>query len=264
MPSLRELQHALRESLLRPEEGAAACVLAEGIAPRRRLDVYRNTFVSTLTKALRLDFPAVDRLVGAAFFDGAAYAFIHERPPRGACLDDYGDEFPAFVARFPPAASLTYLADVARLEWAVNLALHAPDVEPLAIERLAEVAPQDEPRVRFTPHPSVRFVAATHPVDAIWRAVLARDDRALTAIDPDAGQVSLLVARSESGVEVVRLDEPAWRFAAALCAGTPLGAALDLAEGIDAPALLAAHLAAGRFVGFELADPMAAAIKGWH
>ena len=50
------------------------------------------------------------------------------------------DLFPEFLARFPPAASLAYIADVARLEWAVNRALHAPDAAPLDVARLADRA----------------------------------------------------------------------------------------------------------------------------
>jgi hypothetical protein len=51
----------------------------------------------------------------------------------------------------------------------------------------------------------------------------------------------------------MRLDESEWHFAAALCAGQPLQAALDEATSVDATALLARHLAAERFVGFTMA-----------
>ena len=104
----------------------------------------------------------------------------------------------------------------------------------------------------FVAHPSVSVVASAHPVDTIWRAVLARDDAALAAIDPMAGGVWLLVGRSTVGVDVVRMEPRAWRFAAALCAAQPLGRALDAVDDLDAPAQLADLLAAGRFVDFEV------------
>src|SRR6266511_1419278 len=128
----------MRASLVvRDDRGISAHVVDAGMSPAERLDVYRSTFASVLTKALRLSYPAVHRLVGAEFFDGAARIFVHERPPVSAYLDKYGAEFVEFLARFPPAASLAYLGDVARLEWAVNRALHAPDGEPLDVTRLA-------------------------------------------------------------------------------------------------------------------------------
>jgi hypothetical protein len=206
-----------------------------------------------LTKALRLCYPVVQRLVGADFFDGACRLFIAEHPPRSAYLDQFGGEFPEFLRRFPPAASLAYLADVARLEWAVNCAIHAPDVEPIELAKLAAIEPGDQSRVSFVAHPSVRVLCADYPVDHIWRAVLAGDDRALTTLDVDAGPVYLLVERPTTDVEVVRLDEPAWRFMAQLCAGGSIQSAVDSAADFDFSTAVAEHLAVGRFVAFQLA-----------
>jgi hypothetical protein len=79
--------------------------------------------------------------------------------------------------------SLAYLADVARLEWAVNRALHAPDAQPLDASTLATVAPSDHERVCFVALPSVSMLRSSFPVDAIWGAVLQQDEAAMAAID---------------------------------------------------------------------------------
>jgi len=257
MPSLREVQRAMRASLVERDDSAAvACILGDGFAPQERLSVYRNTFVSNLANALRLSFPVVHRLVGAEFFDAAARIIAHERPPSTPYLDEYGSEFSDFIARFPPAGSLVYLPDVARLEWAVTRALHAPDVEPLDPARLMEIAQGDHDRVRFVAHPSVSLVKADYPVDAIWRSVLAQDDAALADIDLAGGPVWLLVQRLATGVDAERIDEQAWRFAAALFAGQGLGQALGTTNSIDAPALLAQHIAEGRLVDFAFVEAL--------
>jgi hypothetical protein len=252
VPTLLEVQNAMRNSLVHREDGGAAAMLAEH-APPDRLDIYRNTFVAGLTKALRLTYPAVHRLVGDDFFVAAAAIFIARNPPHTAYLDEYGGGVPEFLEQFPSAAQLVYLADVARLEWAVTQAVHAVDQGALALTQLAALAPQDQGRVCFAPHPSISLLRVSYPVDLIWRAVLDRDDTALAALDLNASPIHLLVQRLPGGVDVIRLDESEWRFAAALCAGQPLHAALDKATGIDATALLARHLAAERFVGFTLA-----------
>ena len=255
MPSLHEVQHAIQRSVvLHDDRAAAAFIVDDGLAPEQRLCVYRNTFVGSLTTALRLSFPAIYRLVGVEFFEGAAQIFVHAQPPSGAYLDEYGAEFPEFLRHFPPTASLAYLPDVARLEWVVNRALHAPDVEPLDVAQLMDVELTDHDRVHFVTHPSVSLLRADYPVDNIWRAVLAQDDAALAGIDLAAGPVWLMVQRLATGVDATRIDERAWRFAAALSAGRPLGAALDAAVGIDGPGLLAEHISAGRFIGFGIAD----------
>ncbi len=252
-PSLLELQRAMRESLVvRDDRGSSPHVVRGPFNPAERLDIYRNTFASVLTTALRLSYPAVHHLVSADFFDGAVGIFIEAHPPMSACLDDYGEALPGFLSDFEPAASLPYLPDVARLEWAVNRALHAHDTGPLDARRLAALTEAERARVRFVLHPSVSLVRANHPADLIWHAVLEKDDASLSAIDPHAGPAWLLVQRLPTGVEVRRMSESAWRFTSALCTAQSLAAALDEARDFDASALLADHLAAGRFANFSL------------
>jgi hypothetical protein len=252
VPTLLEVQRAMRRSLVERDDEAAAYILADGLPPGARLEVYRHTSISALTTALRLSYPVVHRLVGAEFFDGATRIFIEAEPPHGAYLDEYGAEFPGFLARFPPAAPLPYLSGAARLEWAVSRALHAPDADALDLSRLSMIDAADHGRIVFAPHPSLGLVYADHPVDAIWRAVLAQDEPAMAAIDLESGPVSLLVQRLEIGIDVIRISESEWRFATQLCSGRPLQTALDAAPGLDAATALAGHLAAGRFIGFRL------------
>jgi hypothetical protein len=256
MPTLLEIQHAVRRSLVaRDDAQAAVYIVADELLPEARLNIYRNTFIGALTTALRLSFPAVHRLVGGEFFESAARVFIEAGPPRSAYLDDYGTGFPEFLASFGPAASLPYLSGVARLEWAVSRALHASDEQAIDVSRLSEINPADHGRIAFVPHPSVGLVRADHPVDAIWRAVLAQDDAAMARIDLNAGPAWLLVQRQQSGIEVIGCTESAWRFASALCTSRPLQAAIDAAPDVEASILLAEHLAAGRFVDFTFIDP---------
>ena len=55
MPTLLEVQRAMRRSLVEHDDGeAAAYILADGLAPEARLNVYRNTAIGALTTALRL------------------------------------------------------------------------------------------------------------------------------------------------------------------------------------------------------------------
>ena len=252
MPTLHETQDLLFRSIVAGDDaGAATFIFDDGLPAAARLNVYRNTFIGTLTTALRLSYPAVYRLVGSEFFESAARIFIGANPPGSAYLDLYGSQFPAFLARFAPAAALTYLPGIAQLEWAVNTALHAPDVPCLDLSRLSALGSDDHGRVVFLPHPALGLLKAAHPVDEIWRAVLAQDGAAMAAIFLESGPVWLLVDRREA-VEVQRMDEPSWRFMSALCAGCPLQAAIDAVPEIGPALALAGHLAAGRFIDFRL------------
>jgi hypothetical protein len=260
VPALHELQRAVYCSLVAHDDGdAVAHIRADGVAAAERLSIYRNTLYGALTNALRLSYPAIHRLVGKEFFEVLAHQFIDAQPPRGAYLDEYGAEFPEFLARFPAAASVSYLPDVARLEWAVSRALHALDATPLDVAALREVGQGDHDRVRFMPHPSVSLIRASYPADTIWRAVLEQDDAALGAIDLGDAPVRLLIQRLPTGVDVRRLNEPAWRCTSALCAGQRLRQVVDLASAADISTLLAEHLAAGTFIEFGFVQSLAAA-----
>ena len=245
-PALLELQRAMQRSLLEGfDEDVSAYVVADGLNAHARLGIYRNTCASVLATALRLAFPAVQHLVGPEFFEGAAGLFVAQTPPRSAWLDEYGAEFPDFLHRLPQAASVPYLADVACLEWHVNLVLHAPDAPPLDIARLTALDEAGQAELRFQSHPAVRLLRCEFPADVIWRAVLERDDRAMEAVNLADGPVWLLVHRTRSGIDVVRLGECEWRFTAALFSGKSLSAALEEALCDDAYAVLATHLARG-------------------
>jgi hypothetical protein len=255
-PSLLEVQRALLASLAGGEhEAADPHIVADGIDPAGLLAIYRNTSIATLVNALRLTYPAVRKLVGEEFFEGVARIFIGEEPAAGAWLDEYGGSFGGFLRTFAPASSLPYLPDVAELEWAVGRALHAPEAGPLDVHRLASLSGAQSGRVRLVAHPALSLVRADCPADAIWHAVLEDDDAALAAIDVAQGPVFLLVERHDCSVRMQRLDEAAWRFTATLCAAAPLSGALQDNPDCAADALLAEHLAAGRFVDFELPGP---------
>jgi hypothetical protein len=207
-----------------------------------------------------LTFPALLKLVGEEFFEGAARAFVDRHPARGAWLDDYGAGFASFIGQFSPASSVPYLPDVAALEWAVSRALHAPDVPAMDPARLATLSAGQSERLRLVPHPALSLLRTDAPADAIWHAVLDDDDAALASIDLTDAPTHLLIERrvqasgeqSLTTVQVQRLSEPAWRLTVALCAGRALGPALEENADADAGCVLAEHLAAGRFTDFTL------------
>jgi hypothetical protein len=252
-PSLAELQSLLGAALYAPAGAAAqSYVCAAGIAPAERLQIYRNNVHHTLMQALRATFPAVLGLVGEAFFDAAALAYIARHPATDPWLENYGGEFGEFLAAFAPAASLPYLPDVAHLEALLNHARYADDaaaIDLAALQRIDETRAAD---LRFRTHPAASLMWAETPVDAILDAVLHGTDEDLAALDLDAGPVRLLIHRGAQGVGVRRLNADGWRFFSALMSGAPLGEAASHAAAA-LPELLLDHLQHQDLVGFTLA-----------
>ncbi len=254
MPTLREVQASFAQGLLTGDPDAVLPFLADGgaIPPANRLNIYRNTYSGALVGALRITFPAVDRLVGETFFDGAAREFIKGHVPEVANLNAYGANFPEFLAGFAPAAALAYLPDVARLEWTVSLSANAPDAPPLEAAALAQVPEADQGRIRFTPHPSTRLVRLAYDADRIRQAVIERREGELAGLDPDPRPFWLIAHRHGTDVAFRRLSDADARFTAALLAGQPFEECLE-PEHMEAQiALLGEHLATGRFAGYEV------------
>ena len=231
--SLRELQRDLRAALLGGDDAPArAAVRGDGLDPRDRLAIYRHHVTTTLTAALRATFPVVCRLVDERFFAFAADRYIAIDPPTGACLSEYGAGFPGFLAGFPPCAGLPYLPDVARLEWALERAWHAPDADPMSMDTLAAVAPEDAGGLRLALDPSVTYVDSPLAIDRIWsanRPNVAEPE----VVDAAAGPARLEVRRRADDAGFRALSRGTFAFRRALADGLDLGHAALAALAVD-------------------------------
>jgi hypothetical protein len=245
---------------MRPEAFAAALLdparpVPEGFAAAAadRFRVYRNTVTASLADALAATYPAVLALVGEDFFRAAAREAARADPPRSPVLIDWGGGFAAFLAAFPPAASLPYLPDVARLEWAWTRAYHAADAAPAPISVLSGVAPEALAAARLVPHPAVRLVRARFPVVSLWAETTGRAAR--TALDLSRAE-SALVARPALQVTVRALAPGEDAFLAAVLEGAAIGQAAEAAAaqpGFDLGRAFVRLFDAGAFAGLETA-----------
>ena len=234
MSTLRELQSGFRAAMLGGDAGAAAAaVQSDGLGVDARLAIYRHHVFASLTTALEATFPVVVRLVDPRFFRYAVDRFVREHPPTGPCLSEYGAALPDFLARFEPSRHLAYLPDVARLEWAMNVALHAPEAAPVPPEALREPAP-------LALHPSLTLLQSPWPIDTIWRA--SQPEAGDDTVDLDAGGVHLQIWRSTDDVVFRRLSAAAFAFHRALahtaCLDAAAQAALSIAPDADLPSLI--------------------------
>jgi hypothetical protein len=233
MRTLPELQTAFSAALLDERaRDVERLILADGLTPAARVQVYRNHVLSSLTEALETTFPVVCRLVDRRFFGFAADRYIRAYPPSGPCLFEYGESFGDFLSAFPPCAGHPYLADVARLEWAMSRALHAEDVPAMAPETLATVLAQDVGQLVFRLEPSASWLQSPWPIDRIWRANQPDADPD-AAVDLAAGSTALEIRRRDDTVALRGLDPAAFAFRGALGRGLTLEIAANAALAED-------------------------------
>jgi hypothetical protein len=258
MPSLRDSQLAFAGSVFGELDGGiSGQLVANGLSPARRIQVYRNNMLASLTDTLGAVYPVIRRLVGEAFFEYAAQDYIRSHPSRSGNLHDFGAHFPEFLEAFPSAAELDYLGDVARLEWAYHSAFHAADHPPLALDALVTVPPNEHGEIRFELHPSARLLASPLPVLRIWE--VNQDNHADDqAVSLDAGGVRLLVIRRGLEVELQPLGEAEHAFLQAIHDGVRFADAHERAASLDGHfdlgATLQQHVTSHTIVGFSV-DP---------
>jgi hypothetical protein len=231
-----EFARALLDPALPPPEGIAA----PRDAKQRRFDVYRNNVVVSLMNALRARFPAVERIVGEECFAGAARVFATLNPPRSKLMAAYGDDFPAFLSTFRPAAALTYLPDVARIEAARTRAWHAADADPLSPDSIAALSPETLFASRISLHPSVEILRSAHPAVTIW--AMNAGELALGPVDFKRRE-NALIARPRDAVEVRTLPAGGAAFLVSLRRGQTLGDAAETCAAAHPDFDLSANLA---------------------
>lgn len=219
-------RHAFFSALIDP--AADACPPAFDPLSARRFRIYRNNVYSSLISALADAYPVVQRLVGEEFFSAMAREFIRSETERAPTLADYGAGFPDFIAQFTPAASVVYLADMARLERARLQALNAADAKPLDAAKL----PRDGARLltaKLIPHPALQIVNSQHPVYTIWLA--NQDVRAESLIT--AASEGVLLTRSQYAVQMYLLDATAMIFTNFLIQGLCIQQAYEQASALS-------------------------------
>ena len=255
MPSLSELQREFAAATLFGDRAAPSAlgIIGGRLDTAARLAIYRNNVLGNYRRALSVTYPVVRALVGPAFFGAAVEAFVRAHPSTRGDVNRYGGELARFLAAYPPARPLPYLADVARLEWAIDQAGIAADAPPLDLAALAAVPPDELPRLRLRLHPSARLLVSPHPVFRIWQAHQPghEDER----VDLGAGGDALLVLRAADAVAVQRLSRGAHAFLLALGHNLALADAVDHALAADAAfdlsEALKSHVAAGAIVSFS-------------
>lgn len=232
MLALPDLQKAFA-AYLSGEDGAELALLVRGdsISAAARLRIHRHHVEQSLASALAATFPTVQALVGREFFVAMARTFVAVNLPAQPVLAEYGAGFPAFVGGYAAARDLPYLADMARLDWALNVAFHSPEAPRLAATDLEGLAPDGLLGLTLELAPGVALVQSTFPIDRIWQA--SQPGVGVPQVDLGAGKVALLVTRRSDDAAFVSLDVAEAAFVGAILGGATLEAAAQAAFGVE-------------------------------
>lgn len=233
MNALMLQQQSLLDALfMRPgsvEAGSALQHLHSLVKPQadRGLMAYQANGHALAERSLLAAYPVIAQLMGSESFNALARDLWHINPPRRGDLAQWGDALPAFLASSEQLTEVPYLADVARVEWALHRAAGAPDADTY-LPSFARLSTEDPQSLTLTLAPGTGLITSAWPVVSL---VTAHTERQPTLTE--AGQR----VRNRVG-ETAVVWRQGWRPFVAACPADALGVLQVLLSGAALPTAL--------------------------
>lgn len=172
--SLLALQRGFQDAITEADGAVSSVTPME-----RGLAVYRNAYRARLIDCLRSSFEKTLRWIGEDSFLAAAAHHLILHPPRSWTLDDAGRGFDATLAELFPGDP--EVAELARLEWAMQSAFTAPDVSPIDAASFAILTDgfgeAEWIGLQLTIHPGLTILEVRTDCGALWDAMASDEPR---------------------------------------------------------------------------------------
>ena len=223
----QDLVAAIFSSHAPTEPATGMGLLEQGQRWSAGIAAYRGNGLSHAIAALRIQFPTVLAMLGDTAFDAVCARHWRQRPPRQGDLAKVGTEFATTVAELNELAPWPWLADSARLDWALWQVLFEPSAL-LTETDLRRLANDDPGQLR------IQLAAGTRFIQSPWPLVTLRQLNLAPEPDSQALQEVLLAPKEyawvwregyEAHCMAIPACEAAWIIAIQSCPS--LDAALD-------------------------------------
>lgn len=227
------------------QDGICALIESHGLAPEKRLQVYRNNYRVGLQQALKSTYPAIFNMVGEAYFKQLASRYIQENPSTSANIIDYGAHIPELLKCVPEADQYPWFGDLAQLEWSVHQSYYAADTDVLTLQMLENLKTSEYDKLSLNLHPSCWIMTSDFDLESLWQlGINPNKDAQDSCIDKTPR--CFLVVRKQKEVCVKSLQPIEFTFISQLSNGVLLGDAVEKLftqnSNINLQALLAKQL----------------------
>lgn len=226
---LGDLQEDIARALIGHTSPAWASLLTGGGDSTLRFAVHSRHYQASLARSLVERFAATVWLVGSELVADAAMAFVREHPPTRPCIAEYGDAFPAYLAKSGASARLPYLAQFATMDWHLGRLAIAVDGMPLL--DLAHCDPERIVDARLAIQTGTEYLALDWSLDELMSFYLSGNCPEQYALKAEPVWLELRGCRGELSMN--RLTESEFAFRQAIARGDMLGEAVARALGID-------------------------------
>ncbi|WP_064601545.1 HvfC/BufC N-terminal domain-containing protein [Photobacterium sp. J15] len=137
------------------------------------IQIYRNNFIISLSEILEVVYPSVKAVVGEECFSQLARQHVLTCPLQQGDVSHYGEGLCDTIESQPElSAAVPYLADLARLEWSLDLASRAPAIEPsFPFHKLTQITEANLPTLKLVVPEPTYVLDSRYPVASLWQMI---------------------------------------------------------------------------------------------
>jgi hypothetical protein len=200
------------ESASGPELLADLIESDDRLSAIERLEIYANAYFYRILDCMKEDFPATLATVGDDNFHNLITGYLIEYPPTEPSIFYSGRHVAEFLRSDPMRAVFErwpFIAELARLERTLLEVISAAEAEPLSVETMRSIAPEDWPALVMHTHPAMAIVDCEWRVDELLREVEAASrENGESRGTPAHASASVMVWRQGSRIHYRALEPP--------------------------------------------------------
>lgn len=207
-----------------PGVKAAAALHFSGnqrLSPAQQIEIYRVQFWLRHTAVLIEHFEGLSLLLGQERWQPIAQSYLLQPDASVFSLADLGHSLADHIAALPEFVDQQLCVDMARLEWAYQLAFSAWDDPTLSVDKLRQIPADAWANARFTVGDSLQLLELSFPVADMRRKLRAGQD-----LDPAqsgaVGEIKLAVYRRDRVIYDQPLSPSAFFLLQELARGSAL------------------------------------------
>ena len=195
------------------------------LSSAQRIDIYRRGYHARLIECLVDDYPVLQHALGEQAFEALCRAYIAAHPSTAPSLNYFGRHLSEFC-RTEPLAAPGFAADLATLEWAIVLCIHAETAQAIDFTDLGKVPMESWPGARFTLNPSLRILRLEYPANAYLQGYRRQQSPSV----PGPRPTTVAVYRTGRSVWRLELEPTLVTLIESLRGGATLEAALGAVQ----------------------------------
>lgn len=133
------------------------------------LAVYKRNLQANATRALKISFPTVEKLIGESLFSHCVETLLLRDPPRLGDWGLWGENFSSVLAQIPALDDFPYVADIAKLDYSLHILSREKD-STVDLDSFSLLASHDIDTLNIIFNHGIRLLTSAYPIFDIYQA----------------------------------------------------------------------------------------------